>query len=285
MLISKQEIEEKLQTIPPLPESVKSSIEYLKQGDLQRAADVVDNDLVLKKKIEAIVNSAYFGFSKKLTDTRQMFSAMGLEMAKSVILSYMVSLITPKEWKVFTKLNFEDFQSAFLSGCKDAIILETDLATYKKYADSVALIPATICLIDEILGAKGEKLEIFLASADLNFGQIVKRFTGMSMFELGSFVAEKWELDKPNINMVKYAECANCKCLEDLSKEELEDEEMIKNIQITSKLEKVVAATLHLEFFYTVSKPAFFQLNSFIDFNDEVINIAKKNYERKLNEE
>ena len=265
MLISKSDIIKKISTIPPIPQAVKDTIKYLKAGDLQKAADTANSDIVLKQKISHIVNSAYFGFTKKLTDTRQMFSAMGLEMAKGVVLSYMVGLLAPKEWKIFTNIDFSDFQSAYLSNTKEAIILETDENTYKKYSDSVALIPATICLTDELLGSKKKDLELLMQSSALDYGKILKRFTGMSLFELAALVAKKWELDADNVNIIKLVECTNCNI----------DDETIKK----------VVASMHLEFFYLVSKPQFFELNSFIEFNPEVIQIATKNYERKINEE
>jgi len=265
MLISKNDIIEKISSIPPLPKAVKDTINYLKAGDLQKAADAADSDIVLKKKIESIVNSAYFGFSKKLTDTRQMFSAMGLEMAKSVVLSYMVNLLQPKEWKIFTELSFNEFQTAFLAMAKEAIIVETDEETYKKYADSVALIPATICLVDELLGDKKREVDLLIESSELDYGKILERFTSLTLFELAVLVAKKWEIDEDNINIIRLMECKTC---------EIEDE-----------IVKKVVASLHLEFFYLVSKPQFFELNSFIEFNPKVIEIATKNYERKINEE
>ena len=261
MIISKQDIMKKIASLPPLDEIIKEAITYLKAGELQKAADAVDKDIILKKKIEHIVNSAYFGFSKRLTETRQMFSAMGLEMARSVILSYMVSLLAPKEWKIFTHLDFEEFQSAFLASAKEAIILETNEETYKKYADSIALIPATICLVDELLGEKKGEVDLLIESSGLDYGTILKRFTGVSLFELAAVVAKKWELDKENIDIIKATECKVC------------------------QENQIIPAVLHLEFFYLVSKPQFFELNSFIEFNPKVIEIEKKNYERKINEE
>jgi len=265
MLITKQEIINKINSIPPMPESVKQTIDALKNGDLQRAADFTDEDIVLKNKISKIVNSAYFGFSKKLTNTRQMFSAMGLEMAKSVVLSYMVSLLEPKEWKIFTDLDFEGFQSAFLNKTKQVVILETNEDIYKKYSDALALIPATICLIDELLGSKKEEVKLLIESSGLNYGKILKRFTGYSIFTLAAFVAKKWELNQENINFIKMIECEKC-------------------INDGSDISKAVAG-VHLELFKLVSEPKFYILNSFVDFNPDSINIAIKTYERIMNEE
>jgi hypothetical protein len=262
MLITKDEIIQKIDSLPPMPDSVRNTINYLKAGELQKAADEADKDIVLKQKISKIVNSAYFGFSKKLSDTRQMFSALGIEMARSLVLSYMVSLLEPKEWKIFTDLNFEEFQSAFLIGTKKAVILETDEATYKKYSDALSLIPITFCLIDELLGDKKREVELLIESSDLNYGKILKRFTGYSIFTLASIIAEKWELDEENVNLIKKIECVKC------------DDEISK-----------IAAPVHLELFKIVSKPQFYILNSFIDFNPETIEIATKNYERMVNEQ
>ena len=261
MLITKEEIIQKLNSIPPLPEAVRDTIKYLKSGDLQKAADSANKDIVLRKRIESIVNSAYFGFSNKLTDTRQMFSALGLEMARSVVLSYMVSLLSPKEWKIFTKLDFNDFQTAFLAGGKEAIIVESDEVTYKKYADSLAIIPSVICLIDELLGDKIDKVNLLRENSDLDYSKILKRFTGFSLFSLAAFVAKKWELDKSNIDFIQYIECETC--------------------EIDDKTIQKIAAAIHLEFFYLVSKPRFFELNSFIEFNPQVVEIAT-NLQQKL---
>ena len=263
MLITKQDIIKKIDAIPAMPEAVRKTISALKMGELQKAADEADKDLVLKQKIAKIVNSAYFGFSKNLTETRQMFSAMGLEMAKGVVLSYMVSLLAPKEWKLFTNLNFEEFQSAFLTEIKEALILETDEATYKKYSDALALIPATICLIDDLLGDKKSEIELLIESSDLNYGKILKRFTGYSIFTLAALVGKKWELDQSNINLIKMSECEKC-----------------GNDELTT-----IASVVHLRFFKLVSEKQFFILNSFVDFNPETINIAVKNYKRIMDEQ
>jgi len=264
VIITKDDIKKKIASIPPLPEQVQKAINYLKEGDLQKAADAVDEDIVLKQKISSIVNSAYFGFSKKLTDTRQMFSAMGVEMAKGVILSYMVHLLAPKEWKIFTGIDFEEFQSAFLNNAKEALILEAGEETYKKYSDAIAIIPATICLVDDLLGDKQDQVNLLIEASGLNYGTILKRFTGMSLFGIASLVAKEWNLSLSNIRAIKATECEQCEDCE---------------------VDCVIPATLHLEFFYLVSKPMFYSLNSLITFNPKVIEIAKKNYERKINEE
>lgn len=260
MLITKNDIIKKISSIPPIPESVKACIHALESGDLKEAAHSASNDLVLKKKIESIVNSAYFSLNHKVTDTTQLFTLLGVEMAKGIVLSYLVDLLAPKEWKIFKKLDFNNFQAAFLNSSKEAILTELSLSSYKKYSDSIALIPATVCLVDELLGEKKRELDALLESSDLDFGKILYRFTGYTLFSLAALIAKKWDLSNDNIALIKACECESC----DIASDEL----------------KLAAASLHQTFFYIVSKSQFLQLNSFISFNVESVSIAQKNFER-----
>ena len=114
MLISQDDIKKYLSQVPPVPESAMAALKALKEGDLRKAALEAEKDFVLKKQIEQVVNSAYFALPNKVENTVQLFTMIGLEMAKSLVYSYIVSLLEPKEWKMFN-INFKDFQAEFMS--------------------------------------------------------------------------------------------------------------------------------------------------------------------------
>ena len=63
MLVSIEDIKKYLKNVPPVPESVRKTLDYLKEGKLKEAAVEAEKDLVLKKQIESIVNSAYFSLA------------------------------------------------------------------------------------------------------------------------------------------------------------------------------------------------------------------------------
>ena len=136
-----------------------AALKALKEGDLRKAALEAEKDFVLKKQIEQVVNSAYFALPNKVEDTIQLFTMIGLEMAKSLIYSYIVSLLEPKEWKIFN-INFKDFQAEFMSNYEKYMILEFGKETYKKYLEIGAVIPVAVCVTDMLLGEKKEKLDI-----------------------------------------------------------------------------------------------------------------------------
>ena len=85
MLISKEEIIKYLKNVPPVPENVKNALSALDEGDLKKAAIEASNDLVLKKRIQSVVNSAYYGLSHKVEDMIQLFAMLGSEKSRSLI--------------------------------------------------------------------------------------------------------------------------------------------------------------------------------------------------------
>ena len=258
MLISKESILKYLSNVPPVPEHVQKALDYLNKGDIKNAALEAEKDFVLKKQIERVVNSAYYGLNKKVEDMVQLFTLLGIEKSRSLIYSYLVSLLEPKQWKIF-KINFFNFQSAFMKSYEDAMILEFDEKTYKKYAEIGAIIPAAVCVCDALLGEKKEEVNLVMSSAPLEYSTLIKRMSGLSLFELASKIAVLWGLEEEKIEILKKSECrGECK--------------------------EKIPALVHLVFFALVSKKEFLDINSLIEFNSECINFVPKVYERMIND-
>ncbi len=257
MLISQKEIIKYLKNVPPIPENVKKALEDLQNGDLKNAAIDAQNDLVLKKRIEAVVNSAYYALPNRVNDMVQLFAMLGMEKSKSLIFSYLVSLLEPKEWKIFN-INFFDFQALFMYEFEKYMQIEFDKKTYKEYAVLGAIVPASVCVCDSLLGDKKEAIELLTSNAPLEYGTIIKRMSGIGLFGIAAKIAEIWGLDKEKANVLKNAECSE-------------------------KCENKISALIHLVFFTIVSKKQFLDINSLIEFNPECVNLIPKTYERIIN--
>ena len=257
MLISKKEILKYLNEVPPVPENVKNALNALKEGDLKKAAIEASKDIVLKKRIENVVNSAYYSLPNKVDDMIQLFTMLGIEKTRSLVYSYLVSLLEPKEWKIFN-INFFDFQAAFMAEFEKYVSFEFDEATYKKYAEIGAIIPAAVCVCDSLLGDKKDDVEIILSSAPLEYSTLIKRMSGASLFGISAKIAEIWGLEKEKIDILKKSECEKC--------------------------DNKIAALIHFVFFYLVSKPQFLDINSLIEFKTECIKLIPKTYERIIND-
>jgi hypothetical protein len=257
MLVSKEEIKKYLQEVPPIPENVKKCLDYLKSGELKKAALEADKDIVLKKQIESVVNSAYFALPNKVEDTVQLFSMIGLEMAKNLVYSYLVTLLKPKEWKLFKNLDFRDFQAKYMMEFEISMIDEFDKETYKKYAEAGALVPAAVCVCDSLLGGK-DKLDLVLENVPLEYGTLLKRMTGYSLFSLAAEIARLWEIDEEKAKILELSECESC--------------------------DNKIAALIHTIFFYLSSKKPFLDLNSLIAFNPKAVELVPKTFERIMND-
>jgi hypothetical protein len=256
MLISQNDIKNYLSQVPPVPKSAMAALKALKEGDLRKAALEAEKDFVLKKQIEQVVNSAYFSLPNKVEDTVQLFTMIGLEMAKSLIYSYIVTLLEPKEWKIFN-ICFKDFQAEFMSNYEKYMIFEFGKETYKKYPEIGAIIPVAVCITDMLLGEKKEKLSIILESSPIEIGTLLKRMTGMTLFSIAGEIAKIWELENDKCEIITKSECDVC--------------------------DNKISALVHFLFFYMVSEPAFMDLNSLIEFNPKCMDFIPKTTQRIMN--
>ena len=256
MLISQDDIKKYLSQVPPVPESAMAALKALKEGDLRKAALEAEKDFVLKKQIEQVVNSAYFALPNKVENTVQLFTMIGLEMAKSLVYSYIVSLLEPKEWKMFN-INFKDFQAEFMSNYEKYVILEFEKETYKKYPEIGAIIPVAVCVTDMLLGEKKDKLNLILESSPMEIGTLLKRMTGMTLFSIAGEIAKIWKLENDKCEIIKKSECDVC--------------------------DNKISALVHFLFFYMVSEPAFMDLNSLIEFNPKCMDFIPKTTLRIMN--
>jgi len=255
MLISKEDIKKCLSQVPPVPEPAINTLQHLKKGELREAALEADKDFVLKKQIESVVNSASFSLPNKVENTVQLFTLIGTEMAKNLVYSYIVSLLEPKEWKMFN-INFRDFQAEFLSIYEKYMLLEFGKETYKKYSEVGAIIPVSVCVCDMLLGEKKEKLSLILRSAPIEIGTLLKRMSGTNLFEIAATIGEIWKLDEEKCEIIKNSECLECN--------------------------NKISALVHFLFFYLVSKPQFINLNSLIEFNPKCVEFIPKTYKKMV---
>jgi len=257
MLVSINDIIKYIKEIPPTPTSVKNTLLFLKKGELKKAALEANKDIALKKQIEKVVNSAYFALPNKVTDTVQLFSMLGIEMVKSLVYAYLISLLEPKKWQIFN-IPFYDFQASFMKNFEKYMILEFSENEYKKYAEVGAIIPAAVCVCDSLLGNKKKEVDIIMNSAPIEYGTLLKRLTGYSLFDIAGIISKEWELEDEKIEVVKKSDCSECN--------------------------NKYAALVHFLFFYLSSQKNFLDINSLIEFNTKCIEFVPKTYERIVND-
>ncbi len=251
-MITKEEVDFYIEKIPPVPKVIRETISLLKRGELTKASKVAQQDPALSSYLRTIINKPIYGFSKEIKDITQIFSILGINSSLKIIYSYMMNLLSPKEWYYFNlnKNLFNMLQDELNVNWQKIL---NHLKFDKSDAESaVALLPATIIVCEALFKEKKENIELLKSAKNLDLDTILKRLTGYSLTQIYEKISKKWELDESTVEIVKVA----------TGKSTNENPEIL-----------LLGKWMHLLLFFELSKPQFIEanLNDFIEFNIELV--------------
>ncbi|MDO5045065.1 HDOD domain-containing protein [Campylobacter sp.] len=193
-MVNQADIDRLIAQIPAIPAILKTCENALASGDLAKAASVANNDLALVGYMRSIINKPIFGFKKEIKDISQIFSTLGVDETINILYSYYVLLTTPKKWQIFDMdtHKFANLQANFIFDWTK--ILKKISVNDKEILKSITLIPASICLCEKIFEADIENLELINQESGASYSEILRRQSGLDIFELCCKVAQKWQL-------------------------------------------------------------------------------------------
>ena len=251
-MITQNDINQYIDKIPPAPEVLKATLLHVKQNELPKAAKKATEDRALSAYLTSLVNKPIFGFKNEVHDISQIFGILGANAAKQILYNYMISLLSPKEWKLFS-LNetlFQDLQAELSSDWKK--ILRHLNIDDSEIESSIALLPASIIVSEALFHSKLEEVELLRSTKEIDYNTILKRLCDMDLFEISAQIAKKWELED-KISQIILCSSGLRVC---------EDEAL-----------NTLGKWMHMLLFFTLSKPPFIQagLNDFVDFQVEYV--------------
>lgn len=239
--------------IPPAPEALRETIRHLKNGELNKAAQVAETDLALKSYLKNIVNKPIYGFSYEVSDVSQIFGILGLSSSQETVYNYMISLLSPKEWKFFD-LNLTKFYElqARLSTQWTKILEHLDIHDIDEES-AISLLPASILIAETLFCTKKKEVELLKTSSEIDLNTILSRLCDQDLFDICEKIAQKWEMNPEIAQIVQAA-----------SGVKPSQDEKINNL----------AKWMHLLLFYELSQDMFVQagLNDFIEFQVDYVN-------------
>jgi len=251
-VITKENIEQYIDKIPPAPKVVQETVKLLQQGELVRAANVAKEDLALSSYLRNLVNKPIYGFTNEIKDIGQIFGILGVSRSLQTVYNYLLNILSPDNWEFFklTKSNFEMFQAELSTSWSK--ILEYLNVEDKEIESAVTLLPASIVVCEALFKEHKKDVELIRATKDMDLNIILQRLSGYSLFDICEMIAQKWEMDLKIIKLVKAS-----------SGKEIDIEEEILEY----------AKWMHLLLFYILSKPHCIEagLNDFLEFNVEFI--------------
>ena len=256
-MVTKEEIQNYLRSVPSLPHVVQACLTQLQIGELDKAALVAKKDQKLIFYLKSVVNSAAYGFRSKLEDEKQIFSALGSHKAKQLVYAYMIESTSPNEWNFF-HLGKNDFKSLQIHTIKDFnTILKSYSLENSEFQSTASIICATVVVADQIFGAHKEDVEIIKQSQDLTLDQILHRLSGYSFADMVVFIAKLWEVEE-NVQKLLRLSFGHQKCEGQICE---------------------LAQMMHLLLFKIFSQPLFIKagLNDFLELKiDFVENMLEK---------
>ncbi len=266
ILITQEELNAYISSIPPSPNVLKTVLKHIHEGDLSKAANEASQDPALKAYLQAIVNKPIYGFRNDVKDIKQIFGILGLVQAEQIIYNYMLSLLLPSQWDLFTLTNkdFSDIQDALSLQWKK--ILEYKNITDKDMFAAISLLPASIIVCEALFSSKKDEIALLRSVKEIDYSTILKRLTGMTLFDLCQAVAIVWELPH-SVSRIVLASSGNS---------DESDTEIIS-----------LSKWMHLLFFYQLSQAVCVQagLNDFIEFNIEYVSDIYEEFEKLIMEE
>ncbi|PHR57556.1 MAG: histidine kinase [Arcobacter sp.] len=265
-MVSKEEIQAYIHSIPPSPSTLKNVLLQLQGGELSKAASVAEEDPALKLYLQNIVNKPIFGFKNDIKDLRQIFGILGLTQVEQIIYNYMISLLSPKKWELFSlnEKGFCDIQDSLSILWKK--ILEDKSISEKPIYASISLLPASIIVCEALFKDKKEDVLLLRGIKEIDYSTILQRLSGMSLFDLCKEIAKAWEMPEIISRIVLAS-----------SGQSQEKDPHILNL----------AKWMHLLFFYQLSQPVCLEagLNDFIEFNIDFVQDIYEEFQALIMEE
>ncbi len=251
-MITKNDINDFIDKIPPSPKILQETIRHLNNGELSKAAKTAAADPALSAFLKDLVNKPLYGFKQEVNDISQIFGILGLSGSQQSVYNYMLTLLSPKKWDLFhlNETLFDELQAVFCVNWNN--ILQHLQITDKDIESSITLLPASI-IVSEALFSKSKKdVELLRSVHDLNYNTILQRLCDTTLFDICVQISIKWDMPKVIQDIISCASGINPS----------KDEEINK-----------LGKWMHLLLFYELSQPLFVEagLNDFIEFNIDYV--------------
>jgi HD-like signal output (HDOD) protein len=199
------------ETLPSLPAVYTEVITELQSSDpsVQKVGEIISTDLAMTAKILQVVNSAFFGLVRKISNPKEAVMLLGTETIKALVLS--VKIFSEFNQKKFAWFNFDELfnhsmsVSMFAQTISKNEHLEQNLVNNSLMAGMFHDLGKLILVTNfqepyqKIMTEAGETRQNLW---DLE----IERF-GTSHAEIGAYLMGLWGLEYPVIEAIAFHHC------------------------------------------------------------------------------
>ena len=251
-MITNEKINNFIEKIPPAPKALQTTIMFLNNGELAKAAQIAETDLALKAYLKNIVNKPIYGFKNEVSEISQIFGILGVSSSQQTVYNYMMTLLSPKKWELFKlkESTFHELQAKLSRRWKQ--ILEHLNINDMEIESAITLLPASIIVSEALFSDKKEDVELLRSVNNLDLNTILSRLCNVDLFDICEKIAVKWEMP---LNITQIVQASS-------GFKPLEDSDL-----------NLLGKWMHLLLFYELSQPVFIEagLNDFIEFQIDYV--------------
>jgi HD-like signal output (HDOD) protein len=199
------------ETLPSLPAIYSEVINELQSSDpsVKKVGDIIAADLAMTAKILQVVNSAFFGLVRKISNPREAVMLLGTETIKALVLS--VKIFSEFNQK---KLNWFNFDALFYHSMSVSMFAQTISKKERldQYLISNALMAGMFHDLGKLILVTNfqkpyQKILTEARQNNRSLWELENDMFGTSHAEIGAYLMGLWGLDYPVIEAIAFHHC------------------------------------------------------------------------------
>lgn len=197
--IVRKSLEQSLRELPPLPTAVTKVLQEMQQPEPSSAnvEKIIAGDQALASKVLRVVNSAYYGVSRQVTNVGQAIIILGLQQVRNIVLSVgsmaAFNAKTPRQLETMQRF----WQHSF--GCGAVCNLLAPHVGWDRKKTETAFTAGILHDIGRLFlfcnfGNTYDKLIDVANDHGITFEEAEVKMLGMGHGAIGGVIAEEWGL-------------------------------------------------------------------------------------------
>jgi HD-like signal output (HDOD) protein len=203
-------LEQKIDSLPPLPETVLKLEEFKKSKDKnsEDLLTIIEQDPLIVSTLLKVANSAMFGFNSSIETTSRALSLLGVNFTLSIAFGSAIKTSLDTNLKAYN-LGSDDFMriSNMTSNLVSLWISRVDFNLKEELLLPAFLQETGKFIISDILNDEGKTEEFYgKVSSGNDIAKIESEYIGSTTSEVTASVFKYWKLSDKLVDMIRYVD-------------------------------------------------------------------------------
>jgi len=203
-----KKIVSQIESLPSMPTIYNEIMEEMQSEDpsIKKVGDIIAQDASMAAKILQVVNSVFFGLSRKISSIQQAVMLLGLETIKSLVLS--VKIFAEFSRQKFSWFNIDDlFNHSMSVSCYTQAIVKNEKMDRNLISNS--LMAGLLHDLGKLILATSfqkpyRQVLVEAQNSDHNLWHLEYETFGTSHAEIGAYLMGLWNLENPIIEAIAF---------------------------------------------------------------------------------